>query len=116
MRANDTDDNMTFNLGAIYRRNWKKVCMLRDQFWNKWVKEYLLELQQRKKWTRQHEEFSENELVLLVEANIPRSQWPLGIITKVITGRDGLTREVEVKTNSSRLRRPVTKLVKLEVE
>ena len=116
MKANVTDDHLNFNLGAIYRRNWKKVCMLKDQFWNKWSKEYLAEQQQRKVWDKQREDFKVNDIVLLADSNIPRSQWPLAIITKIFAGRDNLIREVELKTESSRLRRPVNKLVKLEAD
>ena len=116
MKSNASEDHMEFNLGAIYRRNWKKVCMLRDQFWNKWSKEYLLNLQIRQKWDKKQANFKEKELVLLVEANLPRSQWQLGIIDKVISGRDGLVRELDISTEHSSFRRPVTKVVKLELE
>ena len=116
MKANASNDHMAFNLGAIYRREWKKVCMLRDQFWNKWVKEYLLNLQNRQKWDRKRENFEVNEIVILVETGIPRSQWPLGIVEKVILGRDGLVRELEIKTKRTTFRRPVSKVVKSELD
>ena len=61
-------------------------------------------------------QFQRKELVLLVEANLPRSQWQLGIIDKVISGRDGLVRELDISTEHSSFRRPVTKVVKLELE
>ena len=90
--------------------------MLKDQFWNKWSKEYLAEQQQRKVWDKQREDFKVNDIVLLADSNMPRSQWPLAIITKIFAGRDNLIREVELKTESSRLRRPINKLVKLEAD
>ena len=116
MKANASDDHMAFNLGAIYRRNWKKVCMLRDQFWAKWSKEYLLNLQNRQKWDRKQENFRVGEIIILVDTSIPRSQWPLGIVQKVIVGRDGLVRELDVKTKSTTLRRPISRVVRLELE
>jgi hypothetical protein len=35
-------------------------------------------------------------LVLIREDNVPRMQWPLGLVTKEFPGKDGFTRSVEV--------------------
>ena len=116
MKSNNTEDHIEFNLGAIYRRNWKKVCMLKDQFWNKWVKEYLAELQSRKVWDKERQNFKPDDLVLMVDPLNPRATWPLARITKINTDGDGLVRDVELRTGNSSYTRPVTKLVKLELD
>ena len=41
------------------------------------------------------------DLVLLVGEPLPRGQWRLGRVVKVVPGRDGLVRTVEVKTGAS---------------
>ena len=43
-----------------------------------------------------------------------RGCWPLGKVTEVNQGRDGLVRSVEVKVWDKALSRPITKLVFLE--
>ena len=41
------------------------------------------------------------DLILLADETFPRGQWPLGLITEVLTSRDGYVRTVRVKTSSS---------------
>jgi len=54
------------------------------------------------------------DVVLLHEENTPRFLWPLGLVIEVKEGRDKLVRTVRVKTKSTVLVRPVSKIVKLE--
>lgn len=98
-----------------YRKRWRHVQYLADQFWKRWIREYLPTLQSRNKWIDKKRNLQVGDLVLLVDENTPRSLWPLGLISEVIPGRDGLIRSVNIKTKSSNLKRPVTKVVLLEV-
>ena len=51
-------------------------------------------------------------MVLIVDFNAPRSSWPLGEVDSIyLDGGKGLVRTVYVKTKSSVLTRPVTKLL-----
>ena len=55
------------------------------------------------------------DLVLVVDQDLPRGKWHLARIVRVIQGKDGLVRTVEVKTgSSSSLLRPIQKLCLLE--
>ena len=53
--------------------------------------------------------------MLLLDENTPRRLWPLGLVVDVREGRDGLVRSVRVKTKSTELVRPISKIVSLEV-
>ncbi|KAK2561738.1 hypothetical protein P5673_015114 [Acropora cervicornis] len=55
-----------------------------------------------------------SDLVLVVDNTLPRCRWLLGRVTKVFPGEDARVRTAEVKTKTSRLIRPVTKLCLLE--
>lgn len=57
---------------------------------------------------------SNGDLVLIKEDN-PRLKWPLGVVTDVFIGKDGLVRSVKVKTKKGEMTRPVKKLYELEV-
>ena len=61
-----------------------------------------------------HKEISVNDLVILVDENVPRGHWLLGRVTKVFPGRDGLVRVAEVKTKTNIFKRPISKLCFLE--
>ena len=49
-----------------------------------------------------------------MDENSTRGLWPMGIVEKVNTGRDGLVRSAQIRTRTTKLVRPVTKLVFLE--
>ena len=101
-------------LGETYRKHWKHVHHIVSQFWKKWLKSYLPELQSRRKWLKVERNVRKGDLVLMSDQNMPRGSWPLGLISDVKEGRDGLIRSATIKTKSSVLVRPVNKLVLIE--
>ena len=100
----------------IYRRRWRQVQHLAHVFWKGWLKQYLPELQKRQKWITERPNVSVGDIVLICEENMPRNLWPLARIVEVNTGCDGLVRSVKVKTKTTTLTRPITKLVMLEAK
>ena len=83
------------------KRAWRQAQYLAGLFWRRWTKEYLPTLFERKKWTVPRRNMKVGDLVLLADETFPRGQWPLGLITEVLTSRDGYVRTVRVKTSSS---------------
>ena len=45
-------------------------------FWKRWIKEYLPTLQERKTWNEPKENLKVGDVVLLMDENFPRGQWP----------------------------------------
>ena len=105
-----------FQRKDMYKQRWRFIQYLANEFWKRWIKAYLPELQRRCKWFDKQVNVEVGNVVLLVEENTPRFLWPLGLVLEVKKGRDNLVRTVKVKTRSSELVRPVSKLVKLEEE
>ena len=103
-----------FKMGDMYRKRWRYVQHLVNQFWRRWQKEYIPELMKRHKWTEMQRNIQVGDLILLMQENTPRGLWPLGIIVEVMNGRDGLVRSVRVRTSATTLVRPITKIVLLE--
>ena len=54
------------------------------------------------------------DIVIIEEANIERSKWPLAQVTNFFYGKDGVVTSVQLKTKDSALHRPVAKLCALE--
>ncbi|CAG7828727.1 unnamed protein product [Allacma fusca] len=52
----------------------------------------------------------------MADENNPRNLWPKGIITATFPGKDGRVRVVEVKTCTGTYRRPVAKIIVLDVK
>ena len=52
--------------------------------------------------------------MIIADEITPRNEWLMGLILEVMKGRDGLVRSAGVKTASTVLVRPVTKMILLE--
>ena len=96
-----------------------------DQFWVRWRKEYLSELQARSKWNKVKRDFKIGDIALLQEPNAPRCDWHLCRVEKLYASKaDNHVRSVQVRIGDkflskngkrvkalSLLDRPVHKLI-----
>lgn len=96
------------------RRRWKQVQYISDLFWKRWTKEYLPQLQERQKWTKIKRNFVPGDIVIIVDDTAPRNSWIVGRITETVPDQRGLVRQVKIKTRTSTLCRPVTKICLLQ--
>lgn len=96
------------------RNGWNLCRYVLDQFWYRWIREYLPVLTRRTKWHDETQPIQEGDLVFIVGEQ-KRNQWPRGKVLKVIPGKDGRIRQVDVQTVTGVLRRPVAKLAVLNI-
>jgi hypothetical protein len=96
------------------KRRWRQTQQLVNRFWKKFHSTYLSKLTLRPKWNVQRPNVAVNDLVVISEPALPRSQWTLGRVKQVYTGRDALVRSCLVKTATTELVRPIVKLAVLE--
>ena len=78
-------------------RTWKECQAFADKFWSQWLKEYLPTLQVRQTFQRPKENIRIDDVVLVNMPNHPRGHWPMGRVTSVQEGRDGLVRSAPFK-------------------
>ena len=106
-----------FQREDIYcRKRWRHVQHLANEFWSRWQKEYLCNLQIRQKWPNKKRNFQINDVVMVKDENLPRNQWPLARVIKTFPDPiDNLVRKVQLylPTSKSDLLRPIQKLVLL---
>lgn len=91
------------------RRRWRQIQYLADLFWSRWRKEFLPLLQRTPKWTKLERNVQEGDVVLISD-NTPRNSWSMGRIQEVIKDKDSVVRVAKVKTATSILTRPISKL------
>jgi hypothetical protein len=96
------------------RKRWRQTQVLVDHIWKRWLREYLPNLTVRRCWKSEQPNLHPNDLVLMMEENLPRGQWPLGRIVEVLPSDDDRVRTVKVKTARGQYCRPVTKICLLE--
>ena len=101
-----------FQKNDVYmRRRWRRVQYLANLFWSRWKKEYLVVMQERRKWQHPQRNLIEGDIVIIREENVPRNAWSLALVVQVEQDAEGLVRSVVVKTRETTLRRPINKLV-----
>lgn len=109
------DDNRASERTSLVDR-WNFLQKIVQDFWNIWSLEYLNTLRQRKKWRDQQENIKVGDVVVLIDKNIPPNSWLLAHVTETHPGKDGLVRVVTLKTKTSTLKRPVTKICPLPIQ
>jgi len=115
LRANPNLPPGVFAKEDMYcKRRWRQVQYMSDIFWRRWLKEYLPTLQLRQKWRNPRRCFVVDDLVLVMDESVHRAKWPLARVVQVHRGTDGYVRSVELRTKSSTLVRPISKLCFLE--
>ena len=92
------------------KKTWKQAQALSQQFWNRYLKDYLPTLTTRTKWTKQVENLRQGDLVWILEDLTPRGLWPLGRVLRTFPGADGIVRSCEIKTSRGILHRRAVKL------
>ncbi|XP_059800316.1 uncharacterized protein LOC132377884 isoform X2 [Hypanus sabinus] len=101
----------------LYKKQWRQVQALANQFWPRWRQKYLPLLQQRQKWTEPRRNLQVGDLVLLRDKQIARNSWPTARITATFPSGDGHVRKIELKTTDQGdvkiYQRPVTEVILL---
>ncbi|XP_058064663.1 uncharacterized protein LOC131214298 [Anopheles bellator] len=100
---------------AALKQSWKMSQRYADEFWKKWVADYLPTLTKRTKWFGPAKPIEVGDLALIADNNLPRNCWPRGRIIEVIRAKDGQVRRATVRTENGLLERPATKLAILDV-
>ncbi|XP_062248605.1 uncharacterized protein LOC133957162 [Platichthys flesus] len=106
-------------------KRWRKVQFLANEFWQRWKREYLLNLQQRRKWQKISRNSQIDDIVILQEDGSPRNEWKLAKVVEVYPSADGMVRKLKLLvsdttfdkgkplTRSVHLERPIHKVVTL---
>ncbi|XP_034052757.1 uncharacterized protein LOC117533237 [Gymnodraco acuticeps] len=98
------------------RKRWRRVQFLANEFWRRWKREYLLNLQQRQKWPKASQNSQVDDIVILRDDNLPRNEWKLARVVETHPGTDGLVRKLKLLVSNTTLDKgkPHTRLVYLE--
>ena len=93
-----------FQRSDLYcRKRWRRIQYLANEFWSRWRREYLQNLQVRSKWQGEKRNAQQGDIVLISDENLSRSQWRLGKIVEAIPDKDGLVRKVKLLVGTSSL-------------
>lgn len=100
---------------SVLKQSWKMSQIYANEFWKKWVAEYLPTLTRRTKWFQPTKPIEKGDIVLIADSNLPRNCWPKGRVVDVVLSRDGQVRQAAVQTSHGILERPAVKIAVLDV-
>jgi hypothetical protein len=81
-----------------------------NQFWKRWIHEYLPTLQECQKWFQTRRNIEVGDLVIIKETGVARNKWPLGRITEVFPGCDGRIRSAKIRSATGEFHRPISQI------
>ncbi|XP_043285556.1 uncharacterized protein [Venturia canescens] len=99
--------------GRLTRWQWLQERV--QYYWEHWSSGYLQRQQAISKWHHPSHDIRVGSMVLLMNENTSPTKWPRARVTQLHPGKDGLTRVVTLKTATTTLTRPITKLALLPV-
>ena len=103
-------------LNKTFKCKRKYLLAMRNNFWNRWKKEVLNQLQQYNKWFDSDRNLVVGDLIILEDELSPPLKWPMARVVKVYEGTDNLIRVVKLETaNKTRFTRSVDRLIPLIV-
>ncbi|KAL4123429.1 hypothetical protein QTP88_015607 [Uroleucon formosanum] len=93
---------------------WRRLSHYSQIIWKKWSREYLNQLQERKRWAvEKGPKLDIGTVVLVRDENLSPLYWKLGRVTSVQQGPDEIIRSAEVKLEKGLITRAVRKLCPL---
>lgn len=114
-RARELDDPSSVATARMLGERARLRLARLNKFWTVWSKEYLRNLPPTIRKFRPQGKLCEGAVVLIEEDNMPRQKWDLGVVTRLLPGRDGIARSAEVRTVRGQKTRAVQRLHDLEV-
>ena len=102
------------------RKRWRRVQHIANEFWSRWRKEYPQSLQSLTKWQDGRRNFSVGDIVLVLQDESARNQWPMARVIQVFKNNSGYVLSVKLRIRKTRnsesdriLERPLSKIVLL---
>ncbi len=95
---------------------WQLCSRIKQNFWDRWSREYLSRLQARPKWCSTQQNLKKDMVVLVKEDNLSPLKWALGRILETLPGSDTKVRMVKIRTKEGVFMRPITKICQLPLE
>ncbi|KAK3743482.1 hypothetical protein QZH41_013097 [Actinostola sp. cb2023] len=99
------------------RNRAKHLLKCKNALWSRWTTEYLRSLreQHRLKHKGDNNHPNEGEVVIIKSDEKNRGKWKLGIVDKLIVGKDGVVRGARLRAGKSFMERPIQHLYPMEL-
>ncbi|XP_053623554.1 uncharacterized protein LOC128682758 [Plodia interpunctella] len=103
------------NIKGGHHNRYKLIETCRQQFWNRWSKEYLAEMQQRNKNKIRNRELKVGDMVVFKEP-LPPLKWRMGRVCRLYPGTDKVCRVADFITQRGIERRALNRVCLLPTD
>lgn len=93
----------------LSRDDWKNIQEQTNQFWKRFVLEYMPTLTKRTKWFKQSKPVKVGDVVVIIDERNPRNTWPKGVVEETFIGKGGKRRQAMVRAVLETKNGPVLK-------
>ncbi|KAL4122278.1 hypothetical protein QTP88_014643 [Uroleucon formosanum] len=94
------------NINTNRLTRWRRLSHYSQLIWKKWSREYLNQLQERKRWAvEKGPNLDIGTVVLVQDENLSPLHWKLGRVTDVQQGLDKIIRSAEVRLEKGSITR-----------
>lgn len=100
---------------SALRDTYQRSVQLSNNLWERWLKEYVPNLNRRSKWFDDSTPLKKGDLVFVVDGG-RRKAWTRGIVEEPIVSIDGRIRQALIRTNYGIVRRATANLAVLEID
>eukprot|EP00111_Clytia_hemisphaerica_P010634 TCONS_00031083-protein len=98
------------------KKRYKYLKNAREKIWQRWSTEYVRYLRERHQLNNNEgSQFKEGDVVIIKGDERNRAHWNLGIIDKIMPGKDGIIRPVRLRAGKNFLDRAPEHLFPLEL-
>ena len=99
------------------RKRAKYLYRCKEAMWSRWTREYVRSLRERhsRSGGKQTSHPSVGEVVIIQDESRNRNSWKLGIVERLIVGRDGIVRGAKLRAGKGVLERAVQQVYPLEL-
>lgn len=99
------------------RKRARHIRRCKDVLWSRWTGEYIKSLRERHNLNHKKggPAIKEGDVVLIQNDERNRGKWNLGIVVKLIEGRDGVVRAARLRAGKSYLERAIQQLCPMEL-
>ena len=99
------------------RKRARYLRRCKDALWSRWSGEYVKGLRERHNLNHKTKQLSikPGDVVLITSDERNRGKWNIGVVVKLIKGRDGVVRAVRLRAGKSFIERAVQQLCPMEL-
>ena len=101
-------DPDTMNVTCNPKKRYRHIQRIANEWWHLWMLHFVPNLLPRNKWYKDRKNMAVGDIVLLINKDISRGKWNMGLVLEVYPGTDGRVRSARVKISSGEYNQPIT--------